>query len=83
MKITETNTEELSSLGLRGRPRDYTKSKYYPAIEQALKGKVMCINFDTSKQAAACYNSINGMLRRNKIPLTMSLRLNNIYLYKK
>ena len=83
MKITEVNKEDMSLLGLRGRPLDYTKSKYYPAIKKALNGKLMCIECLTDKEGASLYNTINGILRRNKIKLNMCLRKEKLYLYKK
>lgn len=83
MKIEEVDKEDVALLGLRGRPRDYTKSKYYPALRGVLEGKVMSITLDTDRQAHSLYNTLNGVIRRNKLNLSICAQKEKIYIYKK
>ena len=83
MEIVEVDPEDVALLGLRGRPRDYTKSKYYPAIEGALEGKVMAIQCNTDREAHSLYNSLNQVIRRNKLQLVLCSRKESVYVYKK
>ena len=83
MKIEEVDKDELSLLGLKGRPKDYTFAREYPAIKGALAGKIMCIECKTEKEALAAYNRAYQVNMRNKLQLILTIRKNKVYVYKK
>jgi hypothetical protein len=77
-EATKIDKQEFS----RGRPRDITQSKYYPAIDGALKGRIMCIELESATRAISTYQNIRNSLARNRIEgVKLCVRKNKLFVY--
>jgi len=71
----------------QGRPRDYRKTKYYPAIRMALRGKIGCVDLGDEPtgilKAPSLANNLRHIIKRNGLAekIRVAVSCDKVFIY--